>query len=194
MSTSSARLDRLYPALSPKERAILVLRAWKEGREPNHRLLRSRSDRDAVEYNRIIDLLQAATGDLTQYLVIVHLLVGQLEVKFSWFLTILAWANSVRKVNRAEELAEVVRRALVEGIARRWRELRSLDIVLEEIAAEVDGEDVLHPEARELLERTRAQLRALPEAVTGYGGTCELAEPDAAEIEALREHINGRAH
>lgn len=31
-TNTDRRLDRLYSALSPSERAILVLRAWKEGR------------------------------------------------------------------------------------------------------------------------------------------------------------------
>jgi hypothetical protein len=190
-SNSGRRLDRLFTALTPKERAILVLRAWKAGREPNRQLLTSTSQQEAHEYNRLVDLLQIATGDLTQYLVCIHLLAGQLEIRLSWYLTVLLWGNSTFPNERAEEIGEALLNGLVEGIGMRWRELGALDVLLAEIAEEVDGEDVLHPEAREVYDRTREQLQALHASVTRYGGTCELQEPTVEDVEALRARVKG---
>jgi hypothetical protein len=195
MSTNR-RLDRLYGALTPRERAALVLRAWKDGREPDSRLLRSTTDREAVEYNRILGLLSATNGGLTQFLVIIHLLVGQLEIKFSWYLTVLLWDNASlqsNRNNRASEIAEALLDGLVEGIGMRWRELRSLEIVLAQIAEEVDGEDVLHQDARELFDRTKEQVQILCEDVVRRGGKCKLEEPTDEEVEALAVRIKETA-
>jgi len=185
-SNTDRRLDRLYGALSPKQRAILVLRAWKEDREPGYHLLSSRTEREAQEYNRIIDLLGAAGDELTHYLTVVHLYVGQLEIRLSWFLTAQLWALAAREPKEAEDLAGAVRDGLAGGIALRWRELGALEAVLEEIADEVDGEDALHPEARELFDKTKEQLQTLHQEVTARGGACVLEPPRPQEVEALR--------
>jgi hypothetical protein len=191
-TNSDRRLGRLYGALTPQERAVLVLRAWKEGREPARQLLTSSTLEDAHEYNRLIDLLCVASDELTQYLTIVHLYVEQLEVKTSWYLTALLWGlaePTPEQVERAEELADVLRDGLVEEIAVRWRELEALEVVLAEIAEEVDREDVLHPEARALFDQTKKQLLALKEEIMGRGVTCVLDPPSPEQVEALRRAV-----
>jgi hypothetical protein len=188
MTRIRARLDRLYPGLSPKERVTLVVRAWKQGREPDHRLLTSRSDSEALEYNRLIGLVRAA-GELTQYLVIISLLVGQLEIKLSWYLTAVLWDNASAGGERSREIADAVLNGLVDGVPLHWRELRSLESLLAEIADELDGEDVLHPEARALFDETKEKVQELRDAVARHGAGCELTEPDAAEVEALAKVI-----
>ncbi len=187
-SNSDRRLDRLYGALTPKERATLVLRAWKEGREPDTRLIRaSRSEQEAHEYNRLIDLLRTAGSDLTHYLACLHLLVGQLELRFSWLLCARAWGHELRAPDpRVDEMADALRRQLGEGTAANWRQLGALAQVLTEIAEEVDGEDVLHPAARALLDRTRAQLQDLHEEMARRREGGELTEPTPEEVECVR--------
>ncbi len=192
-SNSDRRLDRLYGALTPKERATLVLQAWKEGREPDRRLIRaSRSEQKAHEYNRLIDLLRTAASDLTHYLACLHLLVGQLELKFSWFLSVRAWGNELHAPDpHVDELADALRRQLGEGIAANWRQLGALEMVVAEVADEVDGEDVLHPEARALLTESRTQLLALREKLERYTGPLALDEPDDDLLGRLRDIVFG---
>ena len=185
---SDRRIDRLLVTLTPRERALLVLRAWKEGREPAAHLLHSRSDGEAFEYNRILDLLRVASEELTQYLVVIHLLVGQLQMKLCWYLTILLWGLA-HDDERAEELRVLVLKGLTDGIAQRWRELGALEVALAEIADEVDGEDVLHPAARSCLVETREQLHELHDEVTTRGGDCELGDPSDEDVEAVRALI-----
>ena len=187
MATNSGRrIDRLLVVLTPKERAVLVLRAWKQGREPDKRITQaSRSAQEAYEYNRIVDMLQVASGDLTHYLACIHLLVGQLELRYSWYLTTLLWGLESDPNERADEIGEALLRGLVEGVAMRWRELGALDEVLDEIADEVDGEDVLHPDARELFERMREQIQKLHSDLAAYGKSCELLAPAAEDIAPL---------
>ncbi len=189
-TNSDRRLGRLYGALRPQERAVLVLRAWKEDREPARQLLTSSTVEEAHEYNRLLELLGAASEELTQYLNYLHLYVGQEELRCSWFQTALLWGLAKKEPERAEELSERLRDQLAAGVALRWRELRALETVLDEIAGELDGEDPLHPEARARLDETRRQLLALHETVTGYCEACELREPEPAEIAAVRQLMN----
>jgi hypothetical protein len=186
-TNSDRRLGRLYGALTPQERAVLVLRAWKEGREPARQLLTSSTLEEAYQYNRLLDLLRAASEELTQYLNYLHLLVGQEELRSSWFQTALLWGLAEREPERAEELSERLRSQLAVNIALRWRELRALEAVLDEIAGELEGEDPLHPEARARLGETRQRLLALHETVAGYREACELRAPEPAEVAAVRE-------
>ena len=52
-----ARLNKLMPALTAKERAILILRSWKEGSDEDP-LWRSTMPRDqSREFNRLISLM-----------------------------------------------------------------------------------------------------------------------------------------
>jgi hypothetical protein len=191
-SNSDRRLGRLYGALTPQERAALVLRAWKDDRDPARQLLTSSTIEEVHEYNRLIDLLRAASEELTQYLNCLHLYVGQEDLRCCWFQTALLWGLAEKEPARAEELSERLRGQLAHNIALRWRELRALEAVLDEIAVEVNGEDPLHPEARARLDDTRQRLLALHETVTGYRGTCELREPEPAEVAAVRTLLQRR--
>jgi hypothetical protein len=151
--------------------------------------LRSKTDRDAVEYNRLLELVDAASGGLTHYLVIIHLLVGQLQTQFWWYLTALMWADASVQKNRAKEIAESLLNGLVDGVGLHWRELRALEMVLAEIAEEVGGEDLLHEDARELFERTKEQLQILSADLDQRGGKCRLEEPTEEAVEVLAARI-----
>lgn len=54
------RLDRLVPALSARERAILVLRDFKEDNQQNYRYGQSMSHFEVPEYNRLIRIMTAS--------------------------------------------------------------------------------------------------------------------------------------
>lgn len=87
--SSEARLDRLLPALSAKERAILMLRDFKAEKPQDRQLLHTAPDAQAPALNRLIGMMNAANGDLAHILVIIHERVKQEELRFSW----LAWAR-----------------------------------------------------------------------------------------------------
>jgi hypothetical protein len=48
--TASTRTDRLFSALTAKERGLLVLRAWKEGRKPDAQIRATIPDRQTLSY------------------------------------------------------------------------------------------------------------------------------------------------
>ncbi len=89
MSGAEKRLDRLLPALSAKERAILMLRDFKADKTQERQLIRSAPDAQALELNRLIGLMNAANGDLAHVLLVIRERARLEEVRFSW----LQWAR-----------------------------------------------------------------------------------------------------
>ena len=83
------RLDRLMPALSARERAILMLRDFKAGKGQDLSLLRTAPDSQAPELNRLIGRMNAVNGDLAHVLFIIGERVKHEQLRFSW----LAWAR-----------------------------------------------------------------------------------------------------
>ncbi len=86
-------------------------------------------------------------------------------------------------------MADALRSQLGEGIAANWRQLGALEQVLTEIAEEVDGEDPLHPEVRELLDKCRAQLLELRDKLQPYTGSLRQEEPAAELVERLQRIV-----
>ena len=73
-----------------------------------------------------------------------------------------------------------------------WEELRSIDIVLDEVAREFDGEDPLRPVMRAVVEKTRKMLMDLHE-VLSAARPLELKEPDEEAMDLARTFFeNGR--
>lgn len=114
MSSTDKRLDRLLPALSAKERALLALRQWKEGKEPDRQVVNSVPLAQASEYNRYIGMVRAAGGDLSHYIAIVHGLIGQLDLRYAWLMTLLLWSHNVEalKPHLRDCRSAAMRRAL----------------------------------------------------------------------------------
>ncbi|MEO8458275.1 MAG: hypothetical protein ABI559_10720 [Chloroflexota bacterium] len=81
--------------------------------------------------------------------------------------------------------------ALVERMNRGtilcWLDLRAIESVLEDAAAEFDGEDVAIPVVRMLVDWIRVELLELHEKlITMYGQECELPEPSPEHVGAMK--------
>ena len=81
------RLDRLLPALSAKERAVLMLRDFKAEKPQDRQLLNTAPERQTAELNR--GLMNAANGDLAHVIVIIRERALKEELRFGW----LQWAR-----------------------------------------------------------------------------------------------------
>ncbi len=77
MSGSDARLDRLLPGLSARERVLLMLRDFKAEKPQDRLLLNTAPDRQATEVNWLIGLMNAANGDLAHLILIIGERAGQ---------------------------------------------------------------------------------------------------------------------
>jgi hypothetical protein len=87
------RLERLYPALSAKERAILTLQDYKAGRDQDHKLLSSAPDSQADEFNRYIARMNAANGELGLVIAFLKERVEQEELRLAWLETARLYAT-----------------------------------------------------------------------------------------------------
>ena len=67
-----------------------------------------------------------------------------------------------------------------------WEEMRAIELVVEEVAAELGGEDPLRSTFRELLESSKADLTYLNQLLGTLDAAAELQEPCEAELTKLR--------
>jgi hypothetical protein len=88
----NTRADKLFPALTARERAVLVLRAWKEGGREDRQVRATMPLGQAAEFNRYIDLMNAANEGLGRYLVVLRAQAGQLGLIDGWLATIKLWS------------------------------------------------------------------------------------------------------
>ena len=97
--TKQGRLDKLYPGLTAKERALLVLQGWKEGSEEDPQVRSTMPNSQVDEFNRYIALMNGCNQHLGPYILVLNSLVEQLSIKLGWLKTIELWTLN------SEELA-----------------------------------------------------------------------------------------
>ena len=90
-----SRLKRLAPALSAKERAVLVLRSLRE-KTPEDPAWRSTMPRDqTTEFNRLIVLMNACNIYLPLYITMVEQSTERLYTKLHWLMTMSELGSAV---------------------------------------------------------------------------------------------------
>ena len=94
-SNSDRRLDRLVPALSAKERALLVLRHYKEGTEAPPAITATMPPHQAQEFNRLIRLMNAANLELACVLMVVNADVRRIDLKYGWLLSLMLCCDEI---------------------------------------------------------------------------------------------------
>ena len=118
MSGKDRRLQNVTSALSAKERAVLVLRSWKEGKDEDRAWRWSMPDAQAPEFNRLIGLMNGVNRNLAP--LVLHLQAGveMLSLRLGWLTTILLWQWNV------EQIVEYIRFETKEPVTEReYREL-----------------------------------------------------------------------
>jgi len=86
-----------------------------------------------------------------------------------------------------DELARALAVVLRERTQARWCELRAIEVAVEEVAARLEGERVLAPTVRTLLDDVKASLAKLREEVEPFTGGFELPEPEEDDVELVRK-------
>jgi hypothetical protein len=93
--SGNQRLDRLYPALTAKERALLVLRAWKADQEEDAQVRRTMPPDQSLEFNRYIHLMNAANLDAGKYIAVLKRISGELNLRAAWLASLQMWGIRV---------------------------------------------------------------------------------------------------
>lgn len=74
-----------------------------------------------------------------------------------------------------------------------WEDVRAIEIVIEEIAAEFGEEDPLRPRIREALDKAKAGLTYLNRVLEVLDAAVELQEPAEDNLTDLRAIVERRA-
>ena len=112
------RLSRLSSALTAKERALLVLRSWKEGKEEDPAWRYRMPDEQVLEFNRYIRLMNGVNRNLGPLLLHVEATVEMLSLRLGWLTTFMFW-----QWNTAQ-LVEYIERETTEPVTEsEYREL-----------------------------------------------------------------------
>lgn len=90
--TACTRADKLFSVLSAKERALLVLRAWKEGGEEDRQVRATMPLNQVGSFNHYIELMNSVNERLGRYLLVLSANVEQLGLISGWVATMQLWA------------------------------------------------------------------------------------------------------
>ena len=195
MKLNDRRLDLVSTGLSPRERAVMRLRAFKEDALPGH----GRGTTLAIPAGAFADWRGESVPLLPGWGMTFEIFpdeaadqVGRLRTQRETLQKLLdpEEAEDPRLAGLSERITETVAAELTEL----WAELLALDEVVREVGEEFDGEEPLHPECRALLDETKQAVVAL--ATNHPPSFAELilpTEPAPRVREALTALINQEA-
>jgi hypothetical protein len=203
--TLDARLKKVMPALTGKQRAVMVLRANAAGEEVGA-LLRDNqpSESEQRAFRRYMGLVYVINRQLGSVCNVILSRAQSLEsASYHYRLLndgafLLEKEHSLKRrkpvpdwrtrknveVNTfLRSVAEELRLESLDDMRLRWHEFRALEAVWEELAEEFDGVDPVEPEVRDKAN----ELREMPEglAVT-FGCRDCLTEPEEAMLDQWR--------
>ncbi len=93
-----ARLDKLMPMLSARERAILVLRSLKD-KTPEDPMWRQTMPREqSPEFNRLLVLMNACNIHLPLYITMVEQHAEQMWIRLNWLMTMTEFGSALWKL------------------------------------------------------------------------------------------------
>jgi hypothetical protein len=98
---SDARLDRLLPALSARERALLVLRHQKAGTKPPRDMMATMPSGQALEFHRLVGLMNAVNCELSYALFFLDERVGQLATRHGWLMSMMLCFDEMQGLGHA---------------------------------------------------------------------------------------------
>jgi hypothetical protein len=98
------RLDRLTTALTARERAVLVLRSWKEGKAEELLWRATMPPAQSTEFNRLIDLMNGTMVRLSLFITTLRSSVEKLELRQAWLVTLKLWEEQLMEIRRAVRL------------------------------------------------------------------------------------------
>jgi hypothetical protein len=132
------RLARLSPALTAQERAILILEAWKEGRQEDPSWRHTMPQEQSRAFNRYIELMNQANVPLGRLISVLDLQVEALQTREAWLVDITLWLEHIDEIRKAvrravkEPITESEHQAALEAARSEW-------VPVEELAAFLAG-------------------------------------------------------
>jgi len=138
-------------------------------------------------YNRLVALMNGVNSGLGPYVVLIRALVDQASIRLGWLMTVkLLTIRGKKSVAIADELTEALIGRLRDGIACQWQEIRSVEILVQEVADEFEGEDPMTPELRAVFEQAKTGLTDVAETLDRCGIETEMPEPTEDVLDKIR--------
>jgi len=95
-----ARLSRLSPALTARERAILILKADRDKTHEDPSWLRTLPSEQRDEFNRLIGLMNASNKYLPLFITMVEGWAQQMEVRLNWWITLTLYGTALWELGK----------------------------------------------------------------------------------------------
>jgi len=96
-------------------------------------------------------------------------------------------AVAAQPKGKLDDLVELHKGILREGLEEQWRKLQAVELLVAEAQEAFDGEDPCVPQVRHTLDHTKERLADLRESLLAYLGPFDLPEPDEDDVAELRE-------
>jgi hypothetical protein len=182
MSIDRRRLDRLMPGLTPRERAILALRAIKAGTPGNLAWRQRMPSYQIMEFNRLACLINACNCYLPQMITVLEQLTEQLRLRCSWLIFTVHLGDALTEI--AALLPPTLRQEAEQVAAREplvelpWREdghERSWSAVVDRNGESVRWEVAGLWRQLQALERVLAEGRSSSTARTRWSRPCDTS-------------------
>ena len=93
MSSGEKRLEGLYPALSAKERALFILHALKEDRDPDPAIRSTMPWKQQPQYHRLVSTINALNCDLASVILVLHEQADKVALRLAWLQTLHLWSG-----------------------------------------------------------------------------------------------------
>lgn len=90
-------LSKLYERLSAGERAVMMLRLWKEDEREPH-LLDGMSSAQGREYNRYADLVNGLHDRLPPLVLVLHASTENLSLRVGWYLSLISGVMDIERI------------------------------------------------------------------------------------------------
>ncbi len=124
MTGTDRRLSSLSSALTAKERALLVLRSWKEDKDEDPAWRRTMPPDQAREFSYYIDLMNGINRNLVPLVMQLEANVEMLSLRSGWLSTFLLWQVNVDRITEfiEWETTELVTETEYAELERKARE------------------------------------------------------------------------
>ncbi|OAI40636.1 hypothetical protein AYO38_05640 [bacterium SCGC AG-212-C10] len=198
MKATKARLARLSPTLTAKERALIVLRDHKEGRPVDHSIYLAMPRNQATEFNRLLSLLRVANGALASLIVLLESRTETLETRLGWMVALRSLSlNMSDNIRATERDAEQFELRLAERFKRdftlTWSEALAVRALLNGMSDELNGEDPLDPEFRDELDGLIESLTKLASNAALFGWEIDLPEPSEECMQGVERLVEAES-
>ena len=196
MKFNDRRLDLLATGLSPRERAVMRLRAYKEDAPEPNGLYRSTPGHQIPEVNDLLALANATHREITWYAIWLQAPAetAALRSSLAFLLSLKGSPGITLDDPRLDGLAEMLSETVAAELTELLAELLALDEVVGEVAEQFDGAEPLHPGCRVLLDETKQAVSNLAGKMPpSFGELLLPTEPAIRVREALAAIIEQEA-